>query len=378
MSVSIEQSELRLFLTHYEDYAHSVLQPTEKEIRALFDTWSDQSFWAKYVHRSRLPTPSPIQSRRTRIKRPESIVDKILRKSSIFPDGISIESVRRMRDAVAGRIVVYFLSNLPLLDNEIRNNELLEVSKDEPPVAYLSQDILTRLQIKGLERQTKDSGYASIHYIVRLRQSVVPKGDRPYFEIQVRTLAEHLWGEVEHILGYKPGKKTTFAVRKQFQIISAQLTAIDEHFNLLFEELSRFQEEGSYQANDLLNAENLPAVLNDAGVGCAQREIDGLLKLLASRGFDSIGSFQEVASSKHVEIIRNAYRSSVGRSPDNFEVVACLAAIRGRKTESEIIEGIATQIDFLNAWEQIKESLRREEKISGPRSSGHSKKRPTG
>ncbi|MCI0563890.1 MAG: hypothetical protein MN733_35905 [Nitrososphaera sp.] len=374
MSEHNQPSELRVFLASYEEYARSVLQPTEKEIRAVFDTWSDHSFWARHVHRVRVPTPSPVQSKRTRIKRPESIVDKILRKPSSFPDGISIESVRQMHDAIGGRVVVYFLANLPLIDKEIRSSEILEVSKNDPPVAYLSQDVLTRLQLRDLDHQRKDSGYASIHYIVRLRQSVVPKGDRPWFELQVRTLAEHLWGEVEHILGYKPGKKTTFAVRKQFQIISAQLTAIDEHFNLLFEELSRFQEEGRYQTNDLLNAENLPAVLNDASVGCAQREIDGLLKLLASRGFDTIGSFQEVATSKNVEIIRNAYRNNEGRSPDNFEVVACLAAIRGKETETAVIGEIATQIEFLNAWEEIKESLRQQRSSPTSRSTGRARK----
>ena len=212
-----------------------------------------------------------------------------------------------MNKCWAGRVVVYFLSNLPLIDREIHNNELIELSQENPPIAYLSEDVLYRLGLTHLKRGQKDSGYASIHYILRFRTSSVSKDQRPWFELQVRTLAEHLWGEIEHILGYKPDKRTSFAVKKQFQIISSQLSSIDEHFNLLFEELSRFQEEVTYRDSDPLNAENFPAVLSEIGAGCAQKEIDGLLKLLNSRGIESVGTLREVATSKCMEIIRNTY-----------------------------------------------------------------------
>jgi len=354
MTPPVNSRLLRAFLREYESYALSVLTPTAKEIRALFDTWTDQSFWAASRGPNRTPIPSPIQSKRVRIKRPESVVDKILRKPDSFPEHLSIDSVRMMRDAVAGRVVVYFLANLPLIDKTIRNSDIVEVSKDDPPVAYQGQDTLERLGLRNIDRDEKDSGYTSIHYIVRLRTSEVPKGDRPWFEVQVRTLAEHVWGEIEHILGYKPGKKTSFAVRKQFKIIGSQLTAIDEHFNFLYEELSRFQREGIFAEDDFLNAENLPPVLDKVGVGSSQREIDGLLKLLASRGFQTVGSFLEVASKENIDLIRKTYQHQEGRQPINFEVVACLAAIKGAKDRRSMIEAIRTQTQFLEAWGVIK------------------------
>jgi putative GTP pyrophosphokinase len=352
-----DTEELRQFLDDYAQYVIDVLKPTEDEIKVLFKAWTNNAYWGKVAQLSRLPSPSPIQFIKTRKKRPESVVDKILRKPSLFPDGLTLNSVRVMPDAIAARIVVYFLANLPLIHHEILHTEVLEISEEHPPVAYLREDLTQRLGLTELKRVTKDSGYASIHYILRLRQSKVPKEERPWFELQVRTVTEHVWGEIEHILGYKPNKHTSFAVKKQFQIISSELTAIDEHFNLLFEELSRYQQEVTYRENDPLNAENLPAVLSDIGVGCAQREINGLLKLLNSRGIESVGALTNLATPELIDVIRNTYRASERRSPDNFEIVASLAAIHGVSDEALIIAAIKTQIDFLNAWEELKRRI---------------------
>lgn len=172
----------------------------------------------------------------------------------------------------------------------------------------------------------------------------------------MRTLTEHTWGEIEHILGYKPNKRTSFAVKKQFQIISKLLEAIDEHFNFLFEELLRFQIEVEFEETDPLNAENLPAVLSDLGLGCAQREIDGLLKLLVSRGVVNVRDLRGLATERTREIIWSTYYAHKGQPPNNFEVVASLAAILGCDDESEKAQRVKAQIEFLNVWEELKQA----------------------
>lgn len=271
-----------------------------------------------------------------------------------------------MHDAVAGRVAVYFLSNLPLIDHAIRSSDLLEVSTAEPPVAYLPQHLFTRLGLKGVEQREKESGYSSIHYILRFKDGFVDVPERPWWELQVRTVAEHVWAELHHILGYKPEKRTYFAVRKQFQIVSGQLHAIDEHFNLLYEELSRFQVEGSYDDDDPLNAENIAAVLSELGIGCAQNQVDGLLRLLHSRKVDSVLRLREVGIPANIERIRNAYRQHAGRDANDFEVVACLAAIVGAGTDAERVEAIHLQLDYLNSWEELKRAMREgEERARG-------------
>jgi len=351
LATPLKQQE---FLKVYEGYVQSVLKPTEAELRQFFEEWKQPAAWANQVSSSRMPAPSPIKRTVTRIKRPESVVDKIFRKPSSFPLGFAQESIRRMHDALGARIVVYFLSNLPMVDRALRTSEVLEISSSDPPVAYLSRELLDRFSLGHIIQQTKDSGYASIHYVVRLRSSVLPAEDRPWFEVQVRTLAEDVWGEIEHLLGYKPNKHTSFAVRKQFQIISSQLTAIDEHFNLLYEELARFQEQVIYRDIDPLNAENLPPVLSELGISCAQREIDGLLKLLSSRSINTIGELRERAKSRSITIIREVFQEQEERPPTNFEVVAGLAAIGDSEREQDIRAAVSTQLQFLRAWEELR------------------------
>jgi len=350
MQVSVQKQ----FLSGYEKYIRELLFPTNNELKQFFHKWRNPEHWVLASRLSRLPSPSPIQRTHTRIKRPESVVDKILRNPSSFPEGLCLDSVKNMKDTLGGRIVVYFLSNLPLIDKELRNSADIEISSANPPIAYLNQDILDRFKLNHFNKMNKESGYTALHYIVRLRSSKLAPEVRPWFEIQVRTIAEDLWSEIEHVLGYKPNKKTSFAVRKQFQIISSQLTTIDEHFNLLYEELSRFQEEILYRDESPLNAENLPAVLNELNIGCAQKEIDGLLKMLVSRRINTVGDLRAEATPEKMEIIKTVYTSDEGRQPNNFEIVACIATTRGITENNEMKEVVKSQIDFLKAWEKIK------------------------
>jgi len=303
-----------------------------------------------------------VQRALSRIKRPESVVDKILRKPSSFPEGLAAKSIDTMYDTLGGRVIVYFLQNLPLVDQELRESEILEVSSIDPPTAYLTQELAEQLGLTKLRVSKKDSGYASLHYTVRFRPTVLRAGLTPWFELQVRTLVEDAWGEVEHVLGYKPDKRTSFAVKRQFRIIASELTAIDEHFNLLFEELSRFQREGIFRDADPLNAENLPPVLSELGIGCAQSEIDGQLKLLTSRSISSVGELRENATSHRLDLIRKTYRDYRDRPPTDFETVAAVAAVRGLDDDDTMIrDAIKGQIDILEAWIGLKREIRKED-----------------
>jgi putative GTP pyrophosphokinase len=361
-----ELESMRSFLGAYKQYVTNILEPNYRAAKNLFREWERPGYWSGLLRETsphvadRLPNPSPVQRVRLRIKRPESVVDKVFRKPTAFPQGLHPRSFECMEDCLGVRVVVYFLAHLPLVDREIRNHARLEISGETRPVAYLPEDLFDRLALGDTERRTKESGYASIHYILRLRDDDVPEERRPWFEVQVRTIVEDAWSEIEHILGYKPGKHTSLAVRKQFQIISKQLVTIDEHFNFLGEELARFQVEATVRDEDPLNAENLPHVLATLSLGCAQKEIDGLLKVMASRGIEAVGQLRQLGTPSRIERIRHTYLNLEGRPPSNFETVANLANLADVSDESTQVERIRAQIEFLNFWVQIKDDLQRE------------------
>jgi len=356
----LESDNEQSFLEFYKTYAEEVLFPSEREVKILLSEWKKPDYWRPSAElvtgkEQRVAAPSPVHRVRTRVKRVESVMDKILRRPDVFTDGLSSDSFRKMNDTLGVRIILYFLSHLPLIDREIRKlDDKLEISSTEPPKAYLPKDLTDQLSLMHLNPKQKESGYASIHYILRLRDSEIPVEQRPWFELQVRTLVEDAWGEIEHVLGYKPEKRTSFAVKRQFQIISKQLAAVDEHFNFLHAELTRFQEEMEYAESDPLNAENLPPELGTMGIGCAQSEIDGLLKVLVSRKIATVAALRQVATPRRLELIRNTFWNVEGRPPKNFEFVAHLAALVDSNDEHEEVARIKDQIDFLKGWQSIK------------------------
>jgi len=279
-----DPGELQVFLKDYEKWVIDVLTPARLKLRAIIDEWRKPDHWKKNISDGRQPLPSPIHRTTSRIKRPESAADKILRKPASFPDGLSLASIKKMPDAVGARIITYFLAGIPIVHNEIINHPLIEIYPEEPPIAYLDDRFLRKLGLDDIKRADKDSGYSSIHYLIRLKREVLDGFESPLIEVQLRTLTLNTWAEIEHVLGYKPQKRTSFAVQKQFEILARELAAIDEHFNFLYEEQTRYRNEKDIRDTDPLNAENLPAILNEFDLNCAQHEIDGLLKLLASRG----------------------------------------------------------------------------------------------
>jgi len=351
-----EPADLKAFLAAHRDYVVNVLVPTEQELRAVLREWRKPGYWGRYLteNADRLPDPSPIQRVRVRVKRPESVVDKIQRRPDDFPDGLTETSFQIMNDALGGRVIVYFLSQLPLVDKEIRDNEFLEVSERHAPIAYMSSDLANLLGLRDLRQSDKESGYQGLHYYVRLRKSEVSPRDRPWIEIQVRTLVQDAWAEVEHILGYKPNKRTTFAVRKQFEIISNHLGAVDAHFNFLHEELTRLQIEKVFSSSDLLNAENLPSILSDVGYRAAQQEIDGMLKVLSSGRIRTVGELQNLLTPKNLELIANAHWGQVSRAPKPFDIVAALPYIKGKKTDNQKIESVKTQLQVFETHRELR------------------------
>lgn len=90
----------------------------------------------------------------------------------------------------------------------------------EQPKAYTwdpeFRDTLTAL---GFNVEFKESFYTSVHYILRNgRESTVR------CELQVRTLFEETWGELDHWMNY-PEKTKNAALREQLLVLSRVVTA---------------------------------------------------------------------------------------------------------------------------------------------------------
>ena len=338
--------ELKRFLAEYEDYRSRVLKPAHAELKSILGEWEKPDYWNKYAADKVVAGPSPVRMTLARIKHPDKVVDKIYRKPELFPHGLQLSTLHRMHDVIGARVIVYFTSQLPLIDREIRNSNLFEISETSPPEAYYDDDILTRLGLSHIHHKNKESGYSSLHYVLKLRHSSISEKERPFFELQVRTMAQDLWCELEHVLSYKPEHRTHFSAKRRFQILSKEIGAIDEHFNLLYEDLIHNQETASYKDSDMLNFENLPKVAMEIGFQCALTDLNPILRILFSRNIMTIGELLRIASPRRLITIRNTYVSIAGQPPNNIELVSALVSLKGAKSKEVEIERVKSQIEY--------------------------------
>jgi len=92
--------------------------------------------------------------------------------------------------------------------------------------------------------ETSAFGYRSVHLIARLRGARLSSPEYTnlrgrWFEIQVRSVLEHAWAEIEHEVKYKPRVDYTVEITRRFARIAGVLEFLDSEFLSLRHERER-------------------------------------------------------------------------------------------------------------------------------------------
>ena len=147
-----------------------------------------------------LTQPPPIvHSVKSRIKDFQHLREKIQRKSST-EDPITPENIfDRITDLAGVRVLHLYQAQFSQIHRAMTQKlESGDWTLYEPPTAYTwdpeSQDFFTD---HDLRVEVKESLYTSIHYVVRSRPD-----STTLCEIQIRTLFEEIWGEIDHRINY--------------------------------------------------------------------------------------------------------------------------------------------------------------------------------
>ncbi|MGD0757813.1 MAG: hypothetical protein ABR921_02820 [Candidatus Sulfotelmatobacter sp.] len=94
-------------------------------------------------------------------------------------------------------------------------------------------------EVVGLDTvDTEDKLYSSVHYVVLSNWAT-----RYTCEIQVRTLADEVWGEVDHTLNY-PEKSRSVACREQIKSLAHITTSCNRLVDSIFESHGEWQSLG--------------------------------------------------------------------------------------------------------------------------------------
>jgi len=109
---------------------------------------------------------------------------------------------------------------------------------------------VAEVEHKGANRPLAEFGYESVHLLVRL-----PKGTgtlpallphtKAQCEVQVRTILQHAWAQIEHELVYKADRSVPkSAIRRKLAAVSATLTLADVIFQETRDAVAELQEQG--------------------------------------------------------------------------------------------------------------------------------------
>jgi putative GTP pyrophosphokinase len=196
----------------------------------------------KLLENERISLGLPIEYR---VKKWESIVDK-LERLSLNPD-----SIKELNDLIGLRLMLLF------------KRDLLRVCE------LVSSTLKVLDQYDTLERLKEDQfGYSSIHFIVELPESwlAVPtlaemRGLKA--EMQVRTLAQHIWAAASHSLQYKREESVPPPVRRAIYRVSALLETVDLEFERVLEQRDSYRSDVDIlETEDQLNVDLLEKALD--------------------------------------------------------------------------------------------------------------------
>src|SRR6266545_4187710 len=90
-------------------------------------------------------------------------------------------------------------------------------------------------------------GYASLHYVISLSTDRAKLTEcaswRGYkAEVQVRSIIQHAWAEIEHDLGYKSKQAIPQNIRRRFFRLAAMLEIADDEFAALKSAIAEYSE----------------------------------------------------------------------------------------------------------------------------------------
>ena len=180
-----------------------------REIKTKLDILSDESNISG--------KPSPIDSIKSRIKSPRSIIKKLKRRG--FP--ISLQSMMDNLNDIGGiRVICTFIQDIYTVADML-----------------MRQSDLTLLEKKDYIANPKPNGYRSLHLILEVPIFLSETTKPVRIELQLRTIAMDFWASLEHQLRYKSDVQVPPHISDDLKECADVIAATDEEMQRIAKEL---------------------------------------------------------------------------------------------------------------------------------------------
>lgn len=134
-------------------------------------------------------------------------------------------------DLAGARVIAFFPRTLQVVDGVIRREFDVAEKSDKAQVLIKEERF----------------GYASVHYLVRLKDNRTSLLEYSRFkgliaEIQVRTILQHAWAEIEHDIQYRSADTIPTDIRRRFMSLAGMLEIADREFQAIQDEDERLRQ----------------------------------------------------------------------------------------------------------------------------------------
>lgn len=164
---------------------------------------------------------SSIETVKSRIKTPQSIIEKLEKKG--LP--ISFTSMMENLNDIAGiRVICPYISDIYNIKNML-----------------LKHPDITLIEEKDYIKDPKESGYRSLHLVVEIPVYLSESTHNVKVEIQLRTIAMDFWATLEHELRYKTTTSVPESVRRELKRVAENIAMTDKEMEEIAIELQHLE-----------------------------------------------------------------------------------------------------------------------------------------
>lgn len=160
--------------------------------------------------------------------------------------------LEQITDLAGVRVIAHFPATLSAID-QLLNDEFEIIERSDKSEELLEEERF---------------GYQSVHYLVRIKHERSHLAEYNRFaasiaEVQVRTILQHAWAEIEHDIQYKSANAIPAEIRRRFMALAGMLEIADREFQEIQDANKELEAKAirSVRKDELLGVEITPQSL---------------------------------------------------------------------------------------------------------------------